>query len=232
MNTVGIIAAMAEEMAEIEKIMTEKEEVSVYGKTFVKGKIRGVFCVLSLSGVGKVNAARTAQIIIERFGCGKIINVGSAGALTKEQKIGDIVLSQSAVQSDFDLTAFGREKGFITDVGKYINADEDLIAVFEKAIKNSDNSVTVRKGIVASADRFVNNCAEKTEINKEFSALCCEMEGAAIALVCYLCKIPFVIIRSISDELGSKAEVDFDKYLTVASKKCAEFLSSAFEFIN
>lgn len=232
MKKIGIIAAMPEEMNEIKKIMTDISCSVIFEKEFVTGKIHGLECVLSLCGIGKVNAARTTQIIIDKFECNAIINVGSAGALTEDQSIGDIILSTAAVQTDFDITAFGREKGFITGVGKYIEADKYLIDVFEQAVKTSDFGGKVRKGIIATADTFVNTSEQKKIINKEFSALCCEMEGAAMAQVCKLCNIPFVVIRSVSDDLYSKAEVDFEKFLKVASVKCAEFLSLAFKILN
>ncbi len=232
MTIYGIIAAMKEEMAEIKKIMTDTETVFVYGKEIIKGKIQDKDCVLSICGVGKVNSARTTQILIDKFSVDTIINVGSAGALTAEQKVGDIVISTHAVQTDFDLTAFGNEKGYISGIGKLIPADKYLISVMEQAVENHVGENTIRKGVVATADKFVSNGEDKSLINKEFSALCCEMEGAAMAQVCYLCKVPFVILRSISDDLYSQAEIDFNKFLQVASVKCAEFLNSAFKIIE
>lgn len=226
MNCYGIIAAVEAEMAAIKNIMTECETVNHFEKEFIIGKIEGKKCVLSLCGVGKVNAARTTQFLIDCFSPDAMINVGSAGALSEDLAVGDIVLSSSAVQADFDITAFGREKGFITGVGKNIVADKNLVEQFKKVISSFGNTkVTV--GTVATSDCFVNNFEAKKKIGDEFSALCCEMEGAAVAQVCYLCNIPFIIIRSISDDLYSKAEVDFEKYLITASEKCAEFLSAA-----
>lgn len=232
MEKIGIIAAMPEEMAEIKRIMIDISEISFFEKQFIVGKIHEKECVLALCGIGKVNAARTTQILIDKFDCKKIINVGSAGALTEGQNIGDIIISTAAVQSDFDITAFGREKGFITGVGKYIEADKYLIDVFYEAIKSMSENIEVRKGIVATADMFVSSAERKIKIGKEFNALCCEMEGAAMAQVCYLCNVPFVILRSVSDDLYSKAEIDFEKFLKVASVKCAGVLSSALKILN
>ena len=85
--------------------------------------------------VGKVNAARVTQILIDNFKVEGIINVGSAGSCNDELEIGDIVIGKKLVQHDFDITAFGHEKGFISNVGQYVESDEQLIVKIEKIIK-------------------------------------------------------------------------------------------------
>ncbi|MFR1739129.1 MAG: 5'-methylthioadenosine/S-adenosylhomocysteine nucleosidase, partial [Clostridia bacterium] len=113
----GIIAAMQEEMKEIKKIMQNIENKEIYELNFFKGTINDKNVVLVEAGVGKVNAARVTQILIDNFKVEGIINVGSAGSCNDELEIGDIVIGKKLVQHDFDITAFGHEKGFISNVG-------------------------------------------------------------------------------------------------------------------
>ncbi len=236
MNLIGIIAAMEEEAKEIKKTMQEYgkiEEIHYYEKQFLKGKIENKNCVLVKSGVGKVNAARTTQLLIDYFSVDAIINVGSAGALNEKLDYGDIIVSTACIQHDFDITCFGHPKGYITDLGVQVKADETLVKrleqviqeqITEEKLKIKDEKIMTGKlvtGIIATGDQFYNSPEIKRELRKEFHAECDDMEGAAIAQVCYLCHIPFVIIRSISDKPKTKEKVDFYEYLEMASKRCA-----------
>lgn len=230
MKTIGIIAAMDEEMNAIKKLMTNISEVNHYGKIFLCGIIQNKNVILVKCGVGKVNAASTTQILIDKFNVDSVINVGSAGALNYDLNFGDIVISTGLVQHDFDITCFNHEKGYITDIGKIIPADEYLINIFENAI-NKININTI-KGIIATGDQFYNDPEIKQAIRKEFNAECDEMEGAAVAQVCKICNIPFVVIRSISDKPKNKEKIDFYEYLQMASENCAKILNEALKNLN
>lgn len=222
----GIIAAMQEEMQEIRKIMQNIEEVKKYELTFFKGNIKNENIVLVESGVGKVNAARVTQILIDNFKIKGIINVGSAGSCNDELEIGDIVIGKKIVQHDFDITAFGHEKGFISNLGQFVESDELLINKMEetiKKIKNKDFGIKI--GTIASGDIFCTEPKMKEKIKTKFNADCIEMEGAAISQVCKLDNIPFLIVRSISDKPNGKNEITFDKFLEKASKRCAYILN-------
>lgn len=223
MQKIGIIAAEVKEMEAVKEKMQNIKEIQVYNSIFYEGNISNKNCVLARAGEGKVNAARTTQILIDRFEVDTIINVGSAGALNPELNYEDIVISTACVQHDFDITAFGREKGYIPNIeDKYIYADKMLIEKAENAI-NQINAKVV-KGIIVTGDVFVTGKERKEELHKEFNAECTEMEGAAVAQVCYLCNIPFIIIRSISDTTDCNDAIDFNEYLEIVSKKCAEYL--------
>ncbi len=127
MKKIGIIAAMNEEMQEIKNIMNDIKEKNIYNLNFFVGQIEKKECVLVECGIGKVNAARTTQILIDNFDIEFIVNIGTAGATSKNLNITDVVIGEKLVQYDFDLTAFGREKGYITDIGKFLNSDKELI---------------------------------------------------------------------------------------------------------
>ena len=224
MKKYGIITAMKEEMQEIEKIMREIEKQKIYELTLIKGKINQNDVVLVEAGVGKVNAARTTQILIDNFKVDIVINVGSAGSANDELEIGDIVIGEKIVQHDFDITAFGHPKGFISNVGQFLESDKKLVNEFEKIALNQEDEFNIKIGTVASGDIFCTDIKMKNKIREKFNADAIEMEGAAIAQVCKLDKVPFIIIRSISDKPNGNNNVTFDKFLEKASKRCAQIL--------
>jgi len=194
-------------------VATDEEEAAIK-ETIKKDNI-----VIVKSGVGKVNAARTTQKLIDDYDIEYIINTGSAGALNPWLNIGDIVVGKNLVQHDFDITAFGHPKGYISGVGRQVEADDKLVS------KCKD----VLIGIIASGDVFCVSEKMKDDIRAEFDADCVEMEGAAIAQVCKLSDIPFIVIRSISDTPNGNNQMDYNEYAKLASKKCAEFIKKLLE---
>lgn len=225
MNKIGIIVAMEEELEAVLDIMDNIEEKEIYGLTFKTGQIEKNKIIVVKCGVGKVNAARVTQILIDTFNVKCVINVGAAGALNPFLNIGDIVIGEKLIQHDFDITAFDHDKGYITGVGDYIYSDSELIEKFENAANNlKGKDYKIKKGIIATGDIFCTDIEMKNKIFSKFDADCVEMEGAAIAQVCYLDKIPFIVIRSISDSPNGNNEIDFDKFVELASKRCANIL--------
>ena len=226
---VGIICAMQEELDAIKKYMKGVLVEKKYDDKFYIGDIGNRRFALALCGVGKVNAARVTQIMIDTYKPDYIINCGVAGGISEITKIGDIVVGEKLVQYDFDLTAFGREKGEVSDkVGKFIYSDKELI---QKAynVMLGDETIKGVVGTIASGDKFVTDTVFAKRVNEEFDADCCEMEGAAIAQACFLDKVPFIVIRSISDNPNDNNKVDFDEFLQNASETVAKFVV---QFIN
>ena len=216
---------MEEELESILDIMDNIEEKEIYGLTFKTGQIEKNKIIVVKCGVGKVNAARVTQILIDTFNVKCVINVGAAGALNPFLNIGDIVIGEKLIQHDFDITAFDHDKGYITGVGDYIYSDIELIEKFKKAANNlKEKDYKIKTGIIATGDIFCTDIEMKNKIYSKFDADCVEMEGAAIAQVCYLDNIPFIVIRSISDSPNGNNEIDFDKFVELASKRCANIL--------
>lgn len=221
----GIIAAMQEEMEEIKNIMENIEEKKIYELIFFEGEINNSNVVLVEAGVGKVNATRVTQVLIDNFNIEAIINVGSGASANEELQIGDIVIGKTLVQHDFDITAFGHPKGYISNVGENVKSDDSLIERMEHTISElSNNEYKVKIGTIASGDIFCTDVQMKEKIRSKFNADVIEMESAAIAQVCKLDNKPFLIIRSISDVPNGKNEITFDEFLKLASKRCAEIL--------
>ncbi len=222
---IGIIAAEQEEFEAILNIAKVEERKEIYELNFVKCKIKDKICVLVKSGVGKVNAARATQILIDNFKPDYIVNVGVAGGLNPMLSIGDIVIGETLVQHDFDITAFGHVKGYIPGVGEKIYADDYLVKKIEEAIGNQEEKVyKYEKGVIASGDIFCTAIPMRDKIYAKFNAECVEMEGAAIGQVCSLCNVPFVVIRSISDTPNGENEVTYEKFIKLASERCANIL--------
>lgn len=224
---IGIITAELQELEAIKVLMDNVSEIDIYNLKIFNGKISNRNCLLVRGGVGKVNSARTTQILTDKFDLEYVINLGSAGALNDDLNIGDIVIGEKLVQHDFDVTAFGREKGFIPETGKLFESDYNLL---RKCNNLEIQNQKVSLGTIASGDIFCTDVNMKEKIRKKFDADCVEMEGASIAQVCFLNSIPFIVVRSISDTPNGKNQVDFDEYLKVASKNCAEFVKQLFLF--
>ncbi|MEJ6952593.1 5'-methylthioadenosine/adenosylhomocysteine nucleosidase [Natronospora cellulosivora (SeqCode)] len=224
----GIIGAMDQEVAAILEKLSDKELKEYYAIKYWKGYINGIECVIGQSGIGKVNAARCTQIMIDKYKPDSIINIGSAGALNPELEIGDVVISSSSIYHDVDLTIFGHEKGYLSDLDdRFIKADKKLIEQCKEVMgKIKNDTYNIMIGPIATGDQFHNDPDIKAELFEEFGAYCDDMEAAAIAHVCLLCEIPYVVIRSISDKPKSKSELTFYDFLDLASARCAEFVDS------
>lgn len=222
MENIGIVVAMDEEKAEIEKVISNKEIKKINNLKFIIGKIKDKNIVLVQCGVGKVNAARTTQKLIDKFNITTIINVGVAGAINSNLKIGDVIIAKKVIQHDFDITAFGHNKGYITDVGEGIESDNNLLEKVKEI--RQDNSYKTKIGIIATGDIFCTDIKMKEKINNKFNADVVDMECGAIAQVSFLENIPFLAIRSVSDIPNGDNAKTFDENLKTASKIASEVL--------
>ena len=218
---IGIIFAMNEELNALKKYLSINRINKIYELEFFEGVIENTECVLVECGIGKVNAARCTQVLIDNYDLDYIFNIGVAGGVSSDLKVGDIVVGEKLVQHDFDITAFDHEKGYVPNIGgKFINTSDYLVNLSKKS------DISVKYGVIASGDIFCTDVNMSNKINNKFNALCVEMEGAAVAQVCYLCKIPFLIIRSISDVPNNENHITFDEFLLDASDKVANYLIS------
>ena len=223
---IGIIGAMDIEVDALISDMTEKSEKIISGIKFVKGKLENKEVVVAKCGIGKVFASVCAQTLILEYKPDIILNTGVAGAIKNGMKIFDVAMADRVVQHDMDTSAIGDPKGFISGIDTiYIDTDK---IVLEALIEASNSlKITTHIGTVASGDKFIASKEEKSLINKEFCAIACEMEGAAIGQICYINKIPFGIVRSISD--GDGAELD---YMTFAKEAAQMSIKIVKKFIS
>lgn len=225
MKNIGIIVAMDEEREEIINLMKNTEVKQVYNLRFIKGTIEGKQCILIKCGVGKVNAARATQVMLDHFKIDYVINIGVGGSLNSLLDIGDVVIAKKVVQHDFDITAFGHSKGYITGVGAFIESDAELLEEFSEVLENMpEKTYKAKVGIIATGDIFCTESWMKDKIRAKFDADVVDMECAAIGQVCYLNEKPFIAIRSISDTPNGDNVKIYDNNIKFASKRCANVL--------
>lgn len=229
---VGIICALNIEVQGLKEKMTEISEQAYAKMSYTKGKIGATDVVAVECGIGKVNAAMCAQIMIDKFSPDVIINSGIAGALSKELNVGDIVVAKDVVQHDMDGTALGDPLGeiwFNDEKRIDIPTDDAVAKKLLDACTKLENTKSVM-GRVATGDVFVSDVERRLGINKAFGADACEMEGGAIGQVCYRNQVPFAILRSISDSITHNTGMDFETFKNLASEKSiaviTEFLKS------
>ncbi len=213
MNKLGIIGAMEEEVARIKEAMTDVTITERASLTFYEGRLQGLSVVVVRSGIGKVNAAICTQQLIDLFGTDAIINTGIAGSLDAAINIGDIVLSTDALQHDVDAVAFGYDVGVIPrmDTSVFV-ADEALRALAGEVCRDVNPEITVHEGRIVTGDQFIAAKEKKDWLTSTFHGMCTEMEGAAIAQTAHNNKVPFLIIRAISDKADDSASEDYPTF--------------------
>ena len=218
----GIIGAMDVEVAVLKERM-ENVTVALHARSeYFEGTLEGLPAVVVQCGVGKVNAALCAQILISVYGVTHIVNTGIAGSLCAELDIGDLVVSRDAIHHDFDLRFWGRPIGQVPGMEvTAFPADGNLIAAAfsaAEAVNPGHNKI----GRVASGDQFICSSEQKQKIIADTQALCAEMEGASIAHAAYRNGVPFVILRAISDKSDNSAEMDYPTFEAIAARRCAQ----------
>lgn len=217
MKRLGIIGAMDVEISLLRERMANPASTQICGLEFISGSICGVDSVLVKCGVGKVNAALCAQVLIDRFNVTHIINTGAAGAFAKGLGVLDIVISTEVVYHDVDATAWGYEPCTLPGMPLAFEADKVLVQAAYTACKESFPQRNCLCGRIASGDQFISSSEQKNTIRKLCNPACVEMEGAAIGHVCVRNGIPFVILRSMSDMADETAVPDS------ADRQAAEF---------
>ncbi len=225
---IGIIGAMQVEVDSLVSKMTDKTKTTYSGIDFFCGKLYGKDAVVAKSGIGKVFAAIAAQTMILKFGVSAIINTGVAGTLTDKLSVSDIAVSSSCVQHDMDTSALGDDVGLISGINIInIPADEELCSSVCRAAEKL--GYRVLSGVIASGDCFVSSSEKKQYIKETFDAIACEMEGAAIAHVCYVNGVRYVVIRAISDGADGEAEISYGEFVKIAAARSADVVKILLE---
>jgi adenosylhomocysteine nucleosidase len=222
--TTAILSALAEEQQGLLGRLTNPVQVSRAGREFWRGDLHGQPVVLALSRIGKVAAATTATTLIEAFGVRQLVFTGVAGGVAPGVQGGDVVVASEFVQHDMDaspifpryqIPLYGRER---------FACDPTLSASLSDAVRRG--GYTLHQGLVASGDRFVSAAEESRALQEALAAadhapLAVEMEGAAVAQVCFDYGVPFAAMRTISDRADDTAHVDFPRFVTEVASRYA-----------
>lgn len=221
---IGIIGAMESEVELLKQRISQPSVRSISGLDYFEGTLEGVPVVVVRSGVGKVNAAMCMQTLACAFDITHVINTGVAGAIDPSLEVGDMVVSVDTVQYDFDVHVFGYEPGEIASLGKrFFEADPMLVRKATEAIRAA--GIPCVEGRVSSGDQFICNPEAKAALRETFSASCCEMEGAAIGQVAWINKIPFVVVRSISDKADGSDVIDYPEFELKSAERSAALVA-------
>ncbi|MEI6748769.1 MAG: 5'-methylthioadenosine/adenosylhomocysteine nucleosidase [Bacteroidota bacterium] len=246
---IGIMSAMPEEIDGVVDLLTERQELTKGMRTYYSGKINNIPTVVVFSRWGKVAAATTVANLILDFNITELIFTGVAGAINHELNIGDIVIGSRLVQHDldarpliaqFEIPLLGMTH--VTSPARQVN--RALVAINEllsnkhlHAVLSDDElkdfGITNPKvliGDISSGDKFFSSNDDKLKLQNILpNTLCVEMEGAAVAQVCYEYEIPFTIIRTISDSADDNSHVDFQSFIRhIASKYSVEIIKNIY----
>lgn len=215
---IGIIAAMDVEMKSLRSYMENTETEVISGIRFVRGTLEGKDVVTAVCGIGKVFAALCAQTMILHYQPQCIINTGVAGTLTDALTIGSIAVSSAVVQHDMDTSPLGDPVGLISGINKVeLPADRLLTGQLSACAKVM--GIKTATGVIASGDQFVASAERKAFIVEHFKAIACEMEGAAVGQVCYVNKVPFCVLRAISDSADGSSHMDYPTFVQMAAEQ-------------
>lgn len=221
---IGIIGAMDIEVQALKKLMDDVKIDKISSVDFYSGKISGVDTIVAVAGIGKVNAAVCAQTMILKYAPDAVINTGVAGGLSPELGIGDIALAEEVAEHDMDTSAVGDEIGFISGINKvYMECDKKLISLMQSAAENI--GLKVRRGIIVSGDQFISEQSQRDKILESFDAIAAEMEGASIGHVCTMNKVPFAVLRAISDGANSDSVMDYPAFAKTAAANSIKIIT-------
>lgn len=247
---VGVVAALHEELAAVLDRLPRERCQQVAGRAFWLGDWHGHELVAVLARVGKVAAATTATLLIERFGVDRILFTGTAGGLAPGVAVGDLVVASSFLQHDMDASPlFPRHEVPLYGQSRFA-ADPALstaLAAAAQAVLERPEAALgldavrefalaaprVHRGLLVSGDRFIATAQAGRALHDDLpDALAVEMEGAAVAQVCHDYGVPFAAVRTISDRADDSAHVDFTRFVqAVASHYSAAVLAHYFSAI-
>lgn len=218
--TTLILSAMQEELNAVLALATDVQQQQHHDLTVYQARINNQPVVLSLSHIGKVNAAVTAALLMAEYQPCQIINTGSAAGLSNALQVGDVVIADKLAYHDVDVTAFDYVIGQVPRMPAFYEAK--LIDVLDHTF-----SFTMHRGLLLSGDSFIASFAKTDDIRRHFpEALALDMESTAIAQTAYRLQVPFIIIRAISDFADDAAALPHEEYLAIASKHCADVVSA------
>lgn len=223
-QTIAVISAMREELAPLKQRLNIEEEGIKGGFLLSIAHFEGLRVILAVSGVGKANAAACMQQVITLYRPSEVINIGAAGSLNDRLQVGAMVLVSESLYHDVDCTGVGEAPNTLPRIPRVIPSDSGLIQQLSQVAANLD--LSCHTGRIATGDTFVSDGERRKSIRKQTDAELVEMETAAFAQIAYLNGIPFVSVRSVSDNADSEAEISFETFLAETSERNARLLDT------
>ncbi|MBB6097178.1 adenosylhomocysteine nucleosidase [Deinobacterium chartae] len=214
----GIIGAMDQEIELLLQSLEAREDVHLSGMTFYRGVLEGRPVVLTRCGIGKVNAAMTTLALIW-LGADRIIFTGVAGGVRPGLRVGDIVVSTDLVQHDLDASALGYALGQVPDEAEFSWEADAALRDLALEVASQVTDVQAVAGRIVSGDQFIASPEKVRWLQQTFDAAAAEMEGAAVAQVAYKNRVPFVVIRSLSDTADGGAHMDYPTFMPIAAAR-------------
>ena len=227
---IAIIGAMEEEVQILREMMEVSAVKEIAHVEFTSGKLNGREVILLKSGIGKVNAAVATTLLFEHFQVEAVINTGSAGGLHPEANVGDVVISSGVLYHDVDVTGFNYAYGQVPGMPAQYDPSPSLVAKVREILDSGEKPYWM--GAIGTGDSFINRPDQLEWIKKHTpQAVAIEMEAAAVAQVCHLYGIPFVILRALSDIAGKESHLTFSEFLSVAARESSEMVKSLVSLI-
>jgi len=236
----AILGAFRDEVDLVRSQVQDKKEVFIQQIHFTEGLLKGRRVVVALSGVGKVNAAIATTLLLEHYHPSEVIFTGIAGAVDPDLSPGDLVIGVEVGYHDYgalkpDSLERWSTRNPVTNEQNpmYFPSDARLVQLaysvsqttkLERTGGNDSTAPRVVRGRIITGDEFISSQAATTRLYKQLAASATEMEGAAVAQVCWQQKVPFVVIRSMSDHAGDNAHMDMDTFYHIAARNSASLV--------
>ncbi|RUS54402.1 5'-methylthioadenosine nucleosidase [Kurthia sp. 3B1D] len=226
---IAVIGAMEEEVELLRATLENTTTETIANSEYTQGTYKDKDVILLKSGIGKVNAAMSTTILLEKYQPDVVINTGSAGGYDANLDVGAIVISDEVRHHDVDATIFGYEMGQVPQMPVGFKADARLMEVAEQAVAEVGEHQSAT-GLITTGDSFMNDPVRVETVRNYFPTMkAVEMEAAAVAQVCYQFATPFVVIRALSDIAGKQSDISFDEFLTIAAKHSTQVVLKAIE---
>lgn len=224
---IAVIGAMEQEVELLRAALENTKTETIANSEYTTGTYDGKEVVLLKSGIGKVNAAMSTTILLEKYQPDIVINTGSAGGFDEALEVGAVVISDEVRHHDVDVTIFGYEVGQMAGMPAAYLSDLELIEIAKQAVQEvGQHQYSV--GLICSGDAFMNDPVRVAAVREHFPTMkAVEMEAAAVAQVCYQFGTPFVVIRALSDIAGKESNISFDEFLPTAAKHSTEIVLKA-----
>lgn len=235
----GLLGAFGAEVTLVKQSLLEPDSVRVDGVLFMTGRIGKQRVVVAETGIGKVNAAMTTTLLLNHFHPQRVLFTGIAGGTNPALQPGDIVIARQTGYHDYQSITFDQKPTqqtrnavsgamnpafFPADSLMLLRAQAAARVVPFESIPGTNRPPSVTTGVVVTGDQFISSGQKVAQLRQDFGADATEMEGAAVAQVCYQMRVPCLVIRSLSDRADDNARRDMLSFYQTAARNSAKLV--------